>query len=235
MLICFSWLEALNLCRPSQTLGMFQLHFNIIIARYSPATLIKVEGFPVCYIFQTFQTPSGCYGALASSSPGDFFFSRPGLGMWFMFSTCSSLQQKDGVGCWCSRCLKNKREGKKTTSSNWVTGRKSNNSPLSSLWTNGFRRLRRDLGGEFLCARRRVGCSRCLCFIESIDHCFNLMPPFPFSPCLSVSCLTLLLIRDARTHTHTHTDEQTHIQKGKHSVSTHLHRQHSVEKKVNRL
>lgn len=112
MLICFSWLEALNLCRPSQTLGMFQLHFNIIIACYSPATLIKVEGFPVCYIFQTFQTPSGCYGALASSSPGDFFFSRPGLGMWFMFSTCSSLQQRmvwavDAHAVW------NKREGKK--------------------------------------------------------------------------------------------------------------------------
>lgn len=140
-----------------------------------------------------------------------------------MFSTCSSLQQKDGVGCWCSRCLKNKREGKKTTSSNWVTGRKSNNSPLSSLWTNGFRRLRRDLGGEFLCARRRVGCSRCLCFIESIDHCFNLMPPFPFSPCLSVSCLTLLLIRDARTQTHTHTRTNRHTYRKANTLQVHTY------------
>lgn len=40
-----------------------------------------------------------------------------------------------------------------------------------------------------------------LCFIESIDHCFNLMP-FPFL-LASLSCLTLLLIID------THTDTQT--------------------------
>lgn len=70
-----------------------------------------------------------------------------------------------------------------------------------------------------------------LCFIESIDHCFNLMP-FLF-PLVSWSCLTLLLVIDA--HKHIHLDTHSHTDLMKTLLSTRLHRQHNIEKKVNGL
>lgn len=66
----------------------------------------------------------------------------------------------------------------------------------------------------------------CLCFIESIDHCFS--PVSSLFPLASVTCLTLLLIIDTHRLTDTHKPQ-------KQTESRHLHSQHHVEKKVNGL
>lgn len=115
-------------------------------------------------------------------------------------------------GYWCSHCSKMRENylfiiqcksllhrGLSMWLLCWVYRLKSNNSPLSSSWSNGFPCLWQTLG-RFL-HLLQGWCFFRLRFIESIDHCFSLMP-FLFS---RLSVLSYHTVSHRYTHSHTET------------------------------